>query len=369
MRITFVIYSLSAGGAERIMSIMSNYWAEKDWNVTIITISGQNQRPFFELHSSVAIRHLDASTSTIGLFHGIANNIRRIQKLRRAIVESDPQVVISFMDQTNIITILAATGLNLPVIVAEHNDPYQRKIGPYWAFVRQLVYIRASQLIVLNKTALNYFSALVRKRARVMFNPVVLPADSDAIEKPRSGHGKTIVAMGRLVDQKGFDMLLRAFDLVAAKHLDWSLEIWGDGPLRSELEAQRRRLQSVDRVRLPGITKSPFGKMKRAEIFVLSSRYEGFPTVLCEAMACGTAVISFDCQTGPAEIIRDGVDGILVPAGDVHALADAMDALMSNEQYRKALATQATNVLDRFGLEKTMNRWETMIGQFIHSHS
>jgi glycosyltransferase involved in cell wall biosynthesis len=171
--------------------------------------------------------------------------------------------------------------------------------------------------------------------------------------------------MGRLHVAKRFDRLIAAFAATASANPGWDLEIWGEGPLRANLEAQVRDCGLDGRVRLPGSTRNPTTAMQRAGIFVLSSEYEGFPLALTEAMACGMPVISFRCPSGPSDLIRDGVDGILVPPGDVAALAGAIQRLMRDSDLRTRLAARAPDVLKRFSLERVMGLWERTIDDVV----
>jgi GalNAc-alpha-(1->4)-GalNAc-alpha-(1->3)-diNAcBac-PP-undecaprenol alpha-1,4-N-acetyl-D-galactosaminyltransferase len=181
--------------------------------------------------------------------------------------------------------------------------------------------------------------------------------------KDETGH--LIVGMGRLVEQKGFDLLVEAFSRVAARHSNWSLKILGDGPLRDQLEAQVQRLDLTGRVGFTGALADPFIVLRAADLFVFSSRYEGFGNALCEAMACGLPAISFDCPSGPSEIIRSGVDGVLVPSEDVTELAAAMNHLMADSQERLRLAARAPEVVTRFGIDRILGLWEQIFSDLL----
>jgi glycosyltransferase involved in cell wall biosynthesis len=366
MRITLVISSLSTGGAERVLSSMANYWVTKGWCVTLLTMDDGRGHLAYDLHPAVRHYPLSVARTSSNPIQGIINNLVRIWVLRGAIKASTPQAVISFIDMTNVITLLSAFGLNIPVIVSERTDSAHHSIGKVWDILRKICYPYSSCLVTQTQKTLTYFSTAVRRRARVIPNPVALhPYGKGEIRAKEDIRGgvKTVMGMGRLSEEKGFDLLLRAFDRISAQHPTWYLVIWGEGHLRTSLERLRDKVELRERVHFPGRTKCPFEKMYQADLFVMSSHYEGFPNVLCEAMACGLPVVSFDCPSGPREIIRDEVDGILVPNGDVDALAAAMDRLMSSEKERKHLSFRAVEICERFSREKVMGMWEELLAE------
>jgi glycosyltransferase involved in cell wall biosynthesis len=230
------------------------------------------------------------------------------------------------------------------------------------------MYAEASFMVGPTEDIAGFFASDLGHRARVIHNPVLEPAirrtPSEAVTDVTAR--RVLVAMGRLAEEKGFTLLLRAFAMVAGKHPSWSLHIWGEGPQRPALESLAGRLGLVDRVRLPGFTMQPFDALTHADAFALSSLYEGFPNALCEAMACGLPVVSFNCSSGIPAIIRNGVDGVIVPALDVPAMAAALDRVMSSEEYRRQLATRAVEVVERFSVDKAMARWEQLA---VDSHA
>jgi glycosyltransferase involved in cell wall biosynthesis len=267
---------------------------------------------------------------------------------------------VSFLDMVNVRVLLATRGLGIPTIVMEQTDPGQKQIGAAWNTLRRLLYPRADRLVVLSETSRSFFGPGIQKRSIIIPNPI-------AIEPPKP-HGdtrpaadRTVVAMGRFAPEKGFDLLLEAFARIADQNPAWRLVIWGDGPLRSQLEGLRDRLGLTERVSMPGRTTEPFAALRQADLFVMSSRREGFPLALGEAMACGLPAVSFDCPSGPRELIRHEIDGLLVPDGDVPALADALDRLMTNDAERARLAARAVDVNERFGAERVLGQWEEML--------
>lgn len=364
MRLTLIIYSLSSGGAERVMSIMANYWVMKGWDITLLTFDDGTVTPFYHLNSRILHIPLGIATNSSNLIDGIWNNLKRIQTLRHVIVKSNPDAVISFMYTTNVITLLATRWLNIPVIVSERIDPRMANINGIWEQLRQRAYLLADKLIVQSKTVLDDFSSKLESRICIIPNPVLSPPKEEEVSEKLAGE-RSLIAMGRLERQKGFDLLLQAFEKLKDRYPEWVLTIFGEGTLRSELEALRNQLGLIERVHFPGVVKNPYQFFKQGDLFIMSSRFEGFPNVLCEAMACGLPVISTDCPSGPGDIIRHDIDGILVPNEDVSALTLAMDCLMSNEDKRKQLACRAPEVTERFSLEKIMGIWESVLEEVI----
>jgi len=166
--------------------------------------------------------------------------------------------------------------------------------------------------------------------------------------------------MGRLCEEKGFDLLLQAWSKCRARET-WRLRIMGDGDLYESLEASIRTLGLSDSVSLEGKVDRPNPMLAQSQIFVMSSRTEGFPNALLEAMACGVPAISFDCPSGPANIIRHGVDGLLVENGNVDALAAALDRLIDDPTTRRQMSESAREVVERFSTQSVLARWEALI--------
>jgi GalNAc-alpha-(1->4)-GalNAc-alpha-(1->3)-diNAcBac-PP-undecaprenol alpha-1,4-N-acetyl-D-galactosaminyltransferase len=362
MRLTMIISSLSSGGAERVASVMANHWAKKGWPITLLTFD-DGETPFYPLDSRISHRSLALARVSSNPLEAARNNLRRIRRLRSAIRQSRPDCVLSFMDQMNVLTLLAAEGLRVPVIVIEQNYPPEHKLSRTWNRLRDWTYPRAFRVVGVTARVLSHFSPRIQSRSAVIHNPVLRPPAIPAGPAEKLLDRPALLSIGRLHEQKGHDLLLRAFARLKDRHANWSLTILGEGPRRQELETLSHRLGISERVKLPGRTPDPDQFLRQADLFVMASRFEGFPMALGEAMARGLPVIATDCPSGPAEMIRDGVDGVLVPNGDVEALAAAMNRLMSDEPLRLQLSRRAPEAAERFGLEGIMRTWEELLAR------
>ena len=383
-RLTLVIHSLEAGGAERISSILANGLSGRGWTVTILTLNGEEPVAFYALAQSVAHEPLGLGRTTVlGRSLGrilpprFIDGLKRIPlshlwnfaakawRLRKGIRQSRPDVVLAFIDVSNILTLLATLGLGVPVVISERNDPAQAPLGWIWRLLRDLTYPRAACLVVLSDDIRTWFPARVRRRIRVIPNPVIPPPEGLT---GRRGGGKPgrIIAVGRLSREKGFDVLLEAFARTRRGYQGWTLEIWGEGALRSELEALRDRLGLHERVSFPGLTQSIHAHYASSDIFVLSSRTEGFPNALCEAMSHAIPVVATSCSGGVREILRPGLDGLLVPPEDPEALAQALCRLMDAPSLRRDLGLRAAEITRRFSLGTFLDKWDRCLRDAGH---
>lgn len=343
-----------------MISLMANYWVKRGWEINLITFDDGSNPPHYHLDTSVLDTSLGIAGDSSTLQERLINNIKRIHILRRTLTRIKPHAVISFLDTTNIITLLALAGTRIPRIVSERNDPFNTNIGKIWNRLRMLTYLSADAVVVQAIEFEKFFPSMISEKVRVIHNPVLIAkhypisTGEGIINKP------AIVSVGKLHRQKGFDLLIKAFSKIHKKHPEWSVIILGEGECRLELENLRNSLGLENKILFLGKVARPEPYLDQGDIFVLPSRYEGFSNALCEAMACGKAVIATDCP-GNREIIRDGKDGLLVPRGSVSALSEAIDTLILDSKKRQMLSSKAADIVNRFGIDKIMAQWSQLL--------
>lgn len=341
------------------MTSLTSWWAEAGHDVTLITLADESD-DVYQTHSRVRRIALALMKESRSLGDGVVLNLRRARAIRRLLGELRPDVFVSFHVQLNVLALLACLRLRIPIVVSERVHPPAHRIGRPWRFLRRATYRLADVLVVQSEEARRWARRLVHAdRIRVIPNAVSEPFRAPA--NAADSRGPMVLGVGRLVPQKGFDLLIRAFGAIAGRHPGWSLAIIGEGPEEQELRTLAQGLGLESRIQFAGRVTEPERYYRAAGLFVLSSRFEGFPNALLEAMACGCASISTDCKTGPSEIIRDGIDGLLVPSEDVAPLASAMERLIGNAALRREMGVRAREVTTRFGRERVMGMWDDAI--------
>jgi glycosyltransferase involved in cell wall biosynthesis len=368
MKILMVIYSLQHGGAERVVANLSSEWVALGWQVCVVTLTS-SATDFYRLNDGVERVALDLAGLAGGPVSAAAANLRRILALRRVFRASHPDVVLGIQSTASVLSILAGLGLPCKMVATEHIHPPMLPIGRFWDFVRRWSYPLADTVVALTEESRKWVEVNCHcKNVKVVPNWVSLPIPmtepmlhpDDFVAPGR----RMLLAAGRLAEQKGFDYLIDAFARVAAQAPLWDLVIIGEGADREALERQRADAGLDSRVFLPGQVGNVSEWYARTDLYVLSSRFEGFGMTLVEAMASGCAAISFDCDAGPRDIIAHGHNGLLVsPVGDVDKLAEALLALMTNDADRALIASRAPGVKQMFSPRKVLAMWQDVFDQ------
>ncbi len=368
-RLTLVIHSLAQGGAERDMAHLARCWAERGNDVAVVTLDSV-ATDSYPLVEGVTRIGLGLAGDSHGWLQAISNNRQRIRALHDVLRQRSPQTVVSFIDRMNVVTLKAATSLGDPVIVSERIDPRHHEPGRIWRWLRRRTYPLCTAQVVLTHSVRDWCRQLApRQPVHVIPNPARRPetGSTDASREWAPADRSVLLGMGRLHPQKGFDRLLPIFARLRSAHPNWHLVLLGEGDERARLEAQVRDLGLQQHVSLPGWVSDVDGALSRSDLFVLPSRYEGFGNVVAEALACGVPVVTMDCPSGPGEIVRDGVDGLIVPAEDTARLEQALDRVMGDAQLRDQFSARGPEVLDRFSEQKFLAQWDAVLEGYSES--
>lgn len=337
---------------------MANRWVTLGDEVSLITYL--KEEDFFPLDERVVRIRLTTGQTRSTAPQRIVSNLARLLRLRWAIRSQRPDVVLSFIDRTNVTTLLAVRGLGIPVVVSERVDPSQETLPPIWSRLRSRTYPRADAVVTQTHAAARWVQEACPGASMVVVpNPVPVVAGSQMWTADRAG--PIVLGIGRLHPQKGFDVLIRAFSLCRSEHPEWRVEILGEGESRQELEALISELGLADTVSMPGSVTDVLGRLQRAGIFVLSSQFEGFPNALLEAMAVGVPTISTSCRSGPTDIVEHMRNGLLVPVADVRVMSAALHKLMGDPALRAQLASNTSEVAHRLGEESVFQQWDELV--------
>lgn len=363
MKIVLLVSSMHGGGAERVAATLTGAWADRGDAVTLLaTYSGRGECRY-ALHPGVEFLYL--ADCAKGLVGGRASYPRRLLRLRRLIEDRKPDVVVSFLANVNIAAILSTWRLGIPLIVCERTDPHaSTDYGYLFRVLSRVLYPWADLVTLQTEAAAADYRAHHPRLRRVAVIPNPVPGELLQIDlAPAAGESRRrIVAMGRLAPEKQFDQLIEVFRSMAPRFPQVDLWIWGGGPLHAALERQIESAGLQGRVRLPGRTDMPWMELSMAEVFVLTSAYEGFPNVLLEAMALGLPCVAYDCPSGPREIAEGGLAAVLVRPNDRTALEAAIAGLLDSPDERLALGRRAAaSVRARYGLEAIVAQWDSLI--------
>lgn len=344
--VVIVTGSMVRGGAEGVIATVANGLAERGWKVHIISI-------LFD----ICDYPLDESVAYINISRQEKNQWldtpRLVRTLRKKIREIRPDAVLSFMVAVNIVTWLATRGLKVKFIPSERNDPAKGR-GRLIKILQKRAYGAADTTVFQTTRAKEFFSGRIRDRGVIIPNPVRELPEAAPEKKKR------IVTAGRLAEQKNQKLLIDAFAGVYREHPDFSVEIYGEGPMREELQAYIGEKGLTAAVRLCGKVENVPETIRDAYLFVLPSDYEGLSNALLEAMAVGLPCITTDCA-GSDDAIRDGVNGLIVPVRDRDAMENAMRRLLEDPALAQDMGRKARESMSRYQAERVVEQWEALL--------
>lgn len=369
MKIIYCTHSTcNPGGMERVLLNKVTYLSHlPGWEVAVVTTDQHQRPPFYPFPEKVRMTDLEINYSEDnekGAWKKITGYLRKRKehkrKLTALLLKEKPDIVVSLYPSES-------------SFIPDIKDGSKKVLELHYCKFFRLQYGRRGLLGWIDKLRTRQDEQIVRRFDKFVVltnedrgywgnlpNIEVIPNAAMHVSDTYSDvMNKRVIAVGRLDYQKGFDRLIQAWELVqyTGKFTDWKLDIFGQGEWREMLQQMIDKAELQDTVRLNKPTKQIGEEYVKSDLLVMSSNYEGFPMVMIEAMACGLPVVSFDYKCGPKDIIQTGINGLLVPNGDIQALADAMMKVMEDEAYRKMLSLNARKVVDTYSEQAVMSQW------------
>lgn len=351
--IAFYIGSLSKGGAERVFINLTEFFLREGYRVTMVT---QYQREDeYPLPQGTKRVLSDITKEETGKSR-IKNFCCRARKLHRIWKEEKPELVLSCVGKNNFMTIVTTMFTKTKAVVSVVGEAGEEYPNRLMRMLANLLFPHAAGIVLQTERSRYFFHRKIQKKAVVLPNSL----NPDFI-RPRfeGGREKRIVAVGRMDANKNHEMMIRAFAAVADRYPQYTLTIYGDGELHAYLQELAKELGVDARVNMPGVIRDVAAQIEKASLFLITSNSEGVSNALIEALAIGLPVIATDVPSGgTAELMTDGVNGLIIPPGDVKALENAMDRLLGNPSYAEKLGRKAAMLQERLAPERVNGLWK-----------
>jgi len=363
MKIGFLINDLNAGGAERATVSLSNSFTEKGNEVDIITF--ENCESFYPLNENINLScagfdEIEHTTSVKRLI----GTLKRMFQLRKLVRSKKLDVLIGMSFSMTWYAVFATVFTHTKAIGTERNNPYKYYATKLYTILRKIFYHLCDGYVFQTEKSSKFFTEELKNRDIIIPNAIF----NEQIYKlePPETREKVISAVGRLTEQKRFDVLIDAFAKIADRFPDYNLVIFGEGELRSELEAQCKRLGLEKRIYLPGTNPQAVKLVNRTSAFVLSSDMEGMPNALMEAIAMGVPCVSTRCEMGPEELISNGENGILVDMGDSKQIAAALFKIIIDPEFAEKLSENGRKMIKTHSIETISNKWLDFLETIVY---
>ena len=357
-KLCFVITCLGRAGAERVMSILVNQAASLGYDISLVLTS--TTKIGYELNENVKVYKIAERVKHTK--KGVVRAIEKAKILKNILLEIHPDLVVSFLTICNIYVSLALKNTDIPFVVSERNLPDKDCPGIVMRMMRDYCYQYADGFVFQTTEAQGFFNPKIQDRSVVIPNPVKSNLPIADIDNAKN----KIVAAARLMPQKNYPMMLRAFRLFLNDHPDYTLHIFGDGAEKEALLALTQELSISENVIFEGNVPDLHERIRDAKMFVLSSDYEGISNSLLEALAMGLPCVSTDCPVGGSKmLIGEDEAGLLTPVGDEVALYQAMKRIAEDDELRRTLAGTARRVRELYSEKIIVDKYFTYFDEII----
>lgn len=359
-KIAFVISSLSSGGAERVISNLSNELINR-FQIVIITFS--NTEPFYNLDERIkVIPCIKTINQPKSIFHSLKLNYKLTKKIYQIYKAEKVDIAFGFITAANILATIAGKLYGIPIIISERNNPLIIDVPKFWKVLRTFVYPWADKLVLQTNGVKNIYKNKIKPNKLILLpNPISLELTSkrdDSVIKEN-----LILNVGRLDENKCQEDLIMAFNNVKPKN--WKLLIIGDGYKKQELFNLIEDLKLTENIKIISKIKRVEEYYNKASIFVFTSKSEGFPNALLEAMHFGLPSISTDCDFGPSELITNGENGFLTPISQVQTMSDRLSELISSQELRNKFSVNSKLKTEAYETKNAVIKWEELINSLL----
>ncbi|MCK4081106.1 glycosyltransferase family 4 protein [Acinetobacter radioresistens] len=356
MKILMIIPSLGSGGAERVLSGLANDWiVRKNCAIEIVVLMKSND--FYEINKNIKIHRLNYSTNNASKIFSL---LKLIIKLRALIQSIKPDICFSFIRQSNIITLLASIGIKSKIFISERDSP-ETPVSKFYTYLRKKLYPLCDGLIVQTE----FYKKFVFKKIGNI-NQKVIPNPVRDISTENVTRQNIVISVGRLIPIKGHKYLIEAFAKCMNRE-GWELIILGDGILKDQLLQQAEELGIYHQVKLIGATRQVDQWLAKSSIFAFTSVSEGFPNALAEGMSASLPCVSFNCVTGPEDLIENEKNGYLIEVGDIENFSKRLDILMQSEKLRHTIGVSAKSVANNLDFIKISDRYFLFLTESLSS--
>ena len=360
MKILFFVPALNSGGAERVVATIANALSANGDTIEILTLN--TEQTFYSINENVKIVGINKIITSSGIKRMLSIpfvEISRFLKYDKEVNAFNPDIVISFLYTTNVLSILARGRLNVPLIISERSDPSH--YGRMQQFICKKLYPKSDRIVCQGKIVAHFYE-LCKGKCTIIPNPI----NQKSVGEYKKEKNHRIITVGRLISAKNHKLRIDAFYQIKDKYPDYTLEIYGEGELKNNLQEQIESLGLRNKVFLMGSKQNVIAELSDAACFVLSSNYEGFPNVLIEAMATGIPVISTDFPSGIArELITNGDNGFLIETENKDQMVEALERILSDKKLQISFSEKNLGVLDKYSETNIAHLWKALCEDVI----